>query len=303
MTLEGVKSGKLDIPIRALLYGVEKIGKSTFASEAPNPIFLCPDDGATELAISRFPEPTSWQDVLDACNTLLREEHAYKTFVLDTVDWVAPLVHKHVIDNALPDKQGIRPRSIDEVGGGYGKGTNAAIDVWRILLAKLSEIRTKRNMHIVLLGHAVVKAFKNPEGDDYDRYELKMSRGEAGLLKEWCDAVLFAKHELFTVEKKRKVRGISDGARYMYTQWCPAYDAGNRYNLPDKMPLDWAAFWEAKVLGQSAVPADIEQEIYSTVGDDKALVERAQKAIGLCAGDPAKLARLLNKVRTEVQGE
>jgi hypothetical protein len=209
-----------------------------------------------------------------------------------------------VVANALPDKTGHKPRNIDEIG--FGKGANAAVDIWRGLLARLAELRARRGMHIILLGHAVIKSFKNPEGEDYDRYELKLSKVEAGLLKEWCDAVLFAKHELFTVPSganKKKVRGISDGARYMFTQWCPAYDAGNRYNLPDRMPLDWAEFWTAKTTGLGSPEGIIEAEILSLVGENADLLARAQRGLEACAGNPAKLSRLLNKVRAAVQGE
>jgi hypothetical protein len=308
MMLEKIQKGRINKPARILVYGVDKIGKSTFAADAPNPIFLCAEDGSAELDVARLPEPTSFQEVLSFLGALLKEPHEYQTFVVDTADWLAPLIHAEVIAKAPPDKTGRRPVAIDDASLGFGKGINAAVDLWRVLLARLGELREKRGMHVIMLAHAVIKPFKNPEGDDYDRYELKISRAEGGLLKEWSDAVMFAKQELLSVAsqapgaRKVKIKGISDGTRYLFTQWCPAYEAGNRYNLPDRIPLDWDAFWEAKTANTGcATPDAIKAEILQLVDGNDEYTERAATGLAACKDDLVLLTKLLNKVRAAVK--
>jgi hypothetical protein len=300
--LANVTRGKIDAPLRVLLYGVEKIGKSTFASEAPSPIYICPEDGTSSLDVVRFPEPEAWGDVVAAVDELLMEEHGYKTLVLDTLDWLAPFVHRRVVDAAPVGKSGVRATAIEDVGGGYGKGYVAALEHWRSLLARLGQLRAKKQMHIVMLAHARIKRFINPEGDDFDRYELKLSGQEAGLLKEWCDAVLFANYETATLKSKDETRakGVADGARYIHTVRRAAYDAGNRYSLPEQLPLDWTAFWEAVQANKPARADAIAAQIEALVQGNADLESRARVGVEACAGDAETLARLLNKVRATV---
>ena len=180
MSLVGVVQGRVQKPIRALVWGVEGIGKSTFGSNAPSPIFLGAEDGTTELDVARFPEPTSWQDVFDAVTELTTAEHAYRTLVLDTLDWLEPLNWEHVC--AKGDGRGKRIASIEDFG--YGKGYAAALDEWRRLLSAIERLRNTRHMNVVLLAHGWIKPFKNPDGPDYDRHELKLHPKAGGLLKE-----------------------------------------------------------------------------------------------------------------------
>jgi hypothetical protein len=89
-------------------------------------------------------------------------------------------------------------------------------------------------MHIVLVAHTHIKTFKNPEGDDFDRYELKLHIKAGGLLKEWCDDVLFAHYETYAVNRQdeKKAKGFSTGARVVETVRTAAWDAKNRHKLP-----------------------------------------------------------------------
>jgi len=53
--LEQIRTGKQSSPPRILLYGTEGIGKSTFAAQAPNPIFIPTEDGLNEIDCASFP--------------------------------------------------------------------------------------------------------------------------------------------------------------------------------------------------------------------------------------------------------
>ena len=62
--LESIQHGRQPKPPRVLLYGVEGIGKSTFGSEAPQPIFVQTEDGLDEIDCDRFPLATKFDDVI-----------------------------------------------------------------------------------------------------------------------------------------------------------------------------------------------------------------------------------------------
>lgn len=288
MTLTSVVKGRLRKPRRMLVYGTEKIGKSTFASQARAPIFIGAEDGTSELDVARFPEPVGWTDVLDAVHTLTVEDHPYKTAVIDTLDWAEPMCWAYICARG-------KKNSIEDFG--YGKGYTAALDEWRILLARLDDLRASKQMDIILLAHAWIKTFKNPEADDYDRYELKLNNKAGGLIKEWCDAVLFANYETFAVEKGERVRGVSSGARLLYTQRCAAWDAGNRYGLPEVIPFSWTEFETAVQAGTPADSAKLTELLLNIAGELPEQKAHIESAIERANGDGTKLAQLLDWAR------
>jgi len=298
MTIGSIVRTPRSDPMRCLVHGVEKIGKTTFAASAPSPIFICPEDGIPQSlgAVPHFPAPPDgwlWQDVLDAIRALAVGEHDYKTLIVDTLDWLEPLLWRDIC-------QKNKVESLEEVGGGYGRGFAAAVDGWRIFLADLERLRHARGMHVILLAHSWIKAFKDPESEGWDRYELKINNKAAGVVKEWCDAILFAKFEEFANKDARtkRVRGISSGERVLFTTRSAAFDAGNRYNLPDRLPLDWDSFVEAVKAGQPSSPEKLVEAIESnlTILADDVLAPKVRASIEKAAGDAAQLARIHNKL-------
>jgi hypothetical protein len=293
MTLASVVKGKRARPIRCLLYGVEGVGKSTFAASAPSPILVGAEDGTDHLDVPRFPTPTTWTEVLDAIRALTTQEHTYRTLVIDTVDWVEPLCWEFVCN-----RDGVE--NIEAYG--YGKGYVTALDEWRKLLSALERAREK-GMHVILLAHSWIKPFKNPEGSDYDRWELKLHAKAAGLLKEWCDVVLFANHETFAEKDSRtkRVKGVSTGARVIYTSRTAAFDAKNRYDLPEQMPLDWEEFFAAVQSHRPADPKALAAEIKRKADEVGGEVqEKALEFLAQHAEDAGALARLNDKLNAKL---
>ncbi len=235
--IHSIKSGRPPQPIRAIVYGPEGVGKSTFGAHAPDPIFIIPEDGLVNIDVPHF-EPRSWEELKDFIFSLINDEHDLKTLVFDTIDWLEPICHQYVC--RINDKT-----DIDAFG--YGRGHVAALEEFRKLISWLELLRRAKNMHIIILGHSQVKTFKNPIGEDFDRFCLKINEKAAGLFKEWVDVVLFATHETFAVKKtdKAKAKGVSNGARVMFSQRHAGYDAKTRYPIPSKIPLDWGVFWSA----------------------------------------------------------
>jgi hypothetical protein len=295
MTLGNIVTGRVAKPIRAMLYGVEGIGKSTFAANAPKPIFLGTEDGTSELDVARFPEPGTWTEGLDAIQELTTTDHDYKTLAIDTLDWLEPLCWK-----AVCIKGGWS--SIEDAG--YGKGYVAALDEWRIMLARLDRLRQVKKMHVVLLAHSWIKPFKNPEGDDFDRYELKLHAKTGGLLKEWCDVVMFANYETFTKKKSEKDRakGVDAGARVMHSQRRAAWDAKNRYDLPETMPLDWELFAESVAAHKPGEPAFYRARISQLLPNfDEAISAKVEASVTAAGNDAAELARIADKLSGMIQ--
>jgi len=288
MTLANISRGKQERPLRVIIYGVEGVGKSTFASQAPNPVFLCAEDGTSQLDVSRFPSPKTWNEVLEAVKVLTHDEHEFKTLVIDTLDWLEPLCWQHVCQT-----QG--RGNIEEFG--YGKGYVMAVEQWRILLGRLDTLVRTRRMNVILVAHGAVRRVDDPQTGPFDRYRMKVHEKASDVLREWVDAILFARHEVVTIERNGKMRGRSSGARVLHTTWTAAYDAKNRFDLPETLPLAWDEFESAV---RAHVPADAGKlkaelsELIPRLNDP----QKAEKAMREWASDnPARLAQLLDKVR------
>lgn len=273
--------GKIKTPIRCLVYGIEGVGKSTFAASADNPVFICAEVGTNYLDVSRFPTPQNFADIKRYIQELTHEKHEFRTLVLDTLDWIEPLIWDQIIATATYNKRGEKATNIEEVGGGYGKGYEIALTEWAALLRGIDGLQAKTQMDVVMLSHCIIKNFANPEGENFDRYELKLNRKAAGRLKEWADEVLFASYEDCQVKGK----GVSDGTRILRTERRSAFDAKNRTGLPYKLPLSWQAYAAARA-GRPDAKSLIE-EIRSKTADKRIL-----KALENAGEDIPKLLKM-----------
>lgn len=291
MSLANVSKGKIEKPLRVAVYGVPGVGKSSFGAAAPKPIFLCAEDGTSHLDVERFPQPASWQDVQDGVAALLHDPHPYKTLVIDTLDWLEPLCWQRVaLDERVSDIEKIP----------YGKGYAAAVTLWRTLLGRLDTLVRTRRMNIVLLAHAVIKRVDDPQTGPFDRYRIPLHEKTADLIREWVDALLFARHEVRTVERNGKTRGMSSGNRLLHTTWTAAYDAKNRFDLPDTLPLSWEDFEAACKAHTPADPAKLRAEIEELLPrlDDDTRA-KAEKYLAEHGDNAAKLAQLADRVRSK----
>ena len=241
MSLIGsITKGREQQPPRIMIYGSEGVGKSTFASLAPNPVFIQTEDGLSEIDTSKFPLARTFEDVVMQLQAVRDEQHEFGTLVIDSLDWLERLVWDRVCAD-----YGVK--SIEKAGGGYGKGYVHALTYWRQIVSILNDIRSKRGMAVVMIAHAAVERFEDPEHAAYDRYTPRLHKKACSLVCEWVDAVLFASRRLrvdSTTGKAAPV-GADGGERILRTNGSPACIAKNRFGLPTELPLSWAAFVEA----------------------------------------------------------
>lgn len=298
--LHRIHAGKRTVPDRVLLYGVEGVGKSTFAADAPGVLFLAAEEGVAHLDVESI-QPTDYQDVLSILGELATGEHSYKTLAIDTLDWIEPLIWQ-----ACCQSNGWK--SIEDPG--YGKGYTLTVDYWRRLLQSIDTLQAKRGLSVVMLAHASIRPFKNPNGADFDRYEPKLHKHAAALIKEWCRSVLFATHEEFArKDQQGRVKGVSTGRRVVYTTRNAAWDAKNRSNLPAELPLSWADYVAARDRNAPSNPsalADEARALLTELDPDATMRATVAGAIEGAATDAAKLAKIVDRLRSlvaEKQGE
>jgi len=242
ISLGSIKKGGDNKPPRVFLYGVEGIGKTKFGTESPAPIFIQTEDGLVSEKvqhIDRFPVAESWTDIQDAVTALTNERHEFKTVVVDTVDWLEPLIWKHVA--AIN-----RVKTIEDIE--YGKGYLEAVSLWEDFLGAMDYLRGNFGMSIILLGHSDVSKFADPLRDPYDRYVPKLHKKVSPKLKEWADVVLFANYRTATKDtdvgfNKKVTRAVGSGDRVFHTLERPGFNAKNRYDMPSEIPMVEGRMW------------------------------------------------------------
>lgn len=232
-----ITSGKIATAQKVIIYGVEGIGKSTFASKFPNPVFIDTEGSTLHMDVKRTQRPTSWTMMLGQVAYICDHPSEYQTLVIDTADWAETLGINHICAK-------LKINGIEEIG--YGKGYTYLEEEFGRFLNLLQDV-VDRGVNVVLTAHAQMRKFEQPdELGAYDRWELKLEKKTSALVKEWADMVLFAnfKTMVVNVDNQGAVKGknkAQGGQRVMYASHHPCWDAKNRHGLPDEMPFDYAA--------------------------------------------------------------
>lgn len=245
--LANIQRGRAPTPPRILVYGTEGIGKSTFASEAPKPVFVQTEDGLAQIDCDKFPLAAIFDAVIAALTSLRDEQHDYETVVIDSLSGLERLAW-----DVVCKEYGVK--SIEKADGGYAKGYTHALTYWREIVELLSALRNDKGMAVVLIAHARVEKFDDPESSAYDRYSPRLHKHAAALVCEWCDAVVFATRKFRTqsedagFNRKRTIAnaiGKAGGERILRCVGGPSCIAKNRFGIAEELPLSWAAFMAA----------------------------------------------------------
>jgi hypothetical protein len=223
-----ITKGKQTRPQRVVIYGVESVGKTTFAAQFPAPLYLDIECGTAHLDTDRV-EINSWAELNGAIKEVVNTD--YQTVVIDSADWAERLCVEDLLAST-------KKASIEDYG--YGKG-------WVMVAERMSRMLTAldsliaNGKHVVLLAHSKVQRVEPPDlMTAYDRYELKMSKQSSPLVKEWADELWFFRFKTKVVESENgKAKGTGGKQRIILTTHSAAYDAKTRSGLAEELPMEW----------------------------------------------------------------
>ncbi|RDW21015.1 hypothetical protein CWR48_04170 [Oceanobacillus arenosus] len=289
-----ITKGKVAKAQKVILYGPEGIGKSSFAAQFPEPLFIDTEGSTGNMDVARLDKPTSWTFLHQQID-FVKQNRPCKTLVIDTIDWAERLAIDFVTSRANKD-------SITSFG--YGEGFIQLEEEFGKFLNRLSDL-VEIGINVVLTAHAKITKFEQPdEMGAYDRWELKLGNKTtaktAALTKEWGDMVLFMNYKTFSVstdDKGKKHKG-QGGVRTIYSNHHPAWDAKNRHSLPDEFPMDYANI--AHIFNEPAL--NNVQETWSTQQPTQNSVQQAPQQQDQSLIDFNKLKQdMQNKKQAQVQ--
>lgn len=243
-----VITGKIAKPRRCVLYGPKGIGKSTWAAGAPTPIFIQAEEGLDDIGAARLPLLDSWDDEATENNLLgqfswllgVAAERGYRTLVVDSLDGIERLIFARV----AKDKN---VESIEDIP--YQAGYKLALEYWGKFIDCMNYLRNELGMHIVLIAHAKVEKFEDPEQATWDKWNLQLHKNAAPMICQWADEVFFANQKAFvrTTKEgfgKEKARGVGTGERVLRTEERPSHTAKNRVAMPAEIPFPKVGGWD-----------------------------------------------------------
>ena len=162
-----ITRGKIDKAKKIVVYGPEGIGKSTFASKFPDPVFIDTEGSTNDMDVARLPRPTSWAMLLEEIDYVKKTVGLCKTLVIDTIDWAEQLCVDYIC--AKHNKSGIEDF-------GYGNGYVYTKEEFGRFLNRLTDV-IEVGVNVVLTAHAQLRKFEQPdEMGAYDRWELKLGK-------------------------------------------------------------------------------------------------------------------------------
>lgn len=226
-----ITKGKIARAQKVVIYGPEGIGKSSLAARFPDPVIIDTEGGTAHMDVRRIDKPQSWEELLAIVKEVAATPGICKTLVIDTADWAEQLITTYLCNK-------YKQNSIESFG--YGKGYTYMAEEFARLLSSC-DLCIAAGIHVVVTAHAKMRKFEQPdEMGAYDRWEMKLSKQTAPLLKEWCDMLLFCNYQTFVVTSENDTKKAQGGKRVIYTSHHPAWDAKTRIALPEIIDLDYA---------------------------------------------------------------
>lgn len=285
-----ISQGKIQRAQKVVIYGPEGIGKSTLAADFPDPLFIDTEGGTAHLDVKRITFDGSYDDLIETIQACA-EQDVCKTLVIDTFDWTEQICVADILKK-------YRQTSIEAFG--YGKGyTYLAESVEKVLKSLDAVIASGKN--VVLVAHAKMRKQELPdEAGAFDRWELKLSRQVAPLVKEWSDLLLFLNYKTVIVHTDNNTNKAQGGERVIYTTHHPCWDAKNRHGLPDELPLAYKSIASIFGAAQNKLQALMKKDGITEEQIRSAVSEKALHADAPLSSCEDMLIRNWNKIVNKI---
>jgi len=209
-----------------LLYGAGKIGKSTFASQFPDALFLATEAGLNHLEAYQLPI-TSWEDMLEACRLVSDGKHQFQTIVIDTID----NMYRHCADYIC------KKNNVDILGDiGWGKGPAKADNEFFRVVQKLTYLP----YGLVLISHSTTIDYEK-DGIKTTKIVPSLPPKTSPLIIGLVDTILYC--DIMRVRGEGEDKASPRYERVIRTAPSKKYYAGSRTNtLTDTIPLQYDVY-------------------------------------------------------------
>ena len=192
------------------IYGVPKVGKTTFGSQFPGALILAFERGYNALPGVIAQDITTWGEFKQVLRELKKPEvrAAYKSVIVDTVDIAASLCEKYICNQL----------GIENIGDG-GWSTNG----WSKYKKEFEDtFRTISQLGyaVCFISHSTDKTFKRKDGTEYNQMVPTAQRSVNEIVKGMAD--IYACADIVNGERRLILRSldgtVDTGCRFKYIE-------------------------------------------------------------------------------------
>lgn len=288
--------GKQKQPFNVILFGTPGVGKSTWASHAPKPIFLGFEE-TSELEVDRFPIPKNYTEFLSQLEHLTKMPSDYKTVVIDSIDTVERSLHQEIMEK--------EDKPMAKAMGGYGAAyEHASLRLKADVRDRLKYLRDSRGMNVILLGHVMTKTKTDPiQALTYDAHQPNLHAKAQSLFVDWAQCCFFATYVTSPIKdgNSEKVFALGSGKRKLLCEERPGVYAKNRYNMPYEVPFEFSVFlkhYEDFYAGKEPSVDELKSSIAGLLTTkDEALKPKVMAAVEKAGQDQKKLKDILERLK------
>ena len=249
------------------VYGIPKVGKTTFGAQFPGALILAFERGYNALPGVIAQDITTWGEFKQVLRELKKPEvqAVYKSIIIDTVDIAASLCEKYICNQL----------GIENIGDG-GWSTNGWSKYKKEFEDSFRTI-TQLGYAVCFISHSADKTFKRKDGTEYNQMVPTAQRSVNEIVKGMAD--IFACADIVNGERKLILRSL-DGS----------VDTGCRFKyIESEIPFSYDALVEAlnKAIDKEAaetnnkfVTNDRVSEVIAPTYDYDALMVEFQQLTG-----------------------
>jgi GTPase SAR1 family protein len=220
-------------------------GKTTLASTFPDAYYIkTQGEGMPRDAVEPANTATiggqmtedkrQWDEneLFDRLMALVREDHPYKTVIIDSVTGLEDLFVSNILA-VQPDKQ----KTMNAAGKGYASE-------WDTVRAKHGRVRKaaelladRKGIHVVFIAHLDVDRVELPDTDPFSKYALQLNKKTAPIFINNVDVVAFLRQETFVVGDEGHKKAKTSGDRVAVVTMTPSGISKNRLGITEDLPF------------------------------------------------------------------
>lgn len=273
--LDNVSHSSVATGLRIVVSGVEGVGKTTFACNAPDVLLVPLEAGFAGVSVSKVPMLEEFEHVMMLLEEIYEKrklgQFQYKSIVFDSATALERMIHQAVLRSdptyAVGNKKAM---TMESALGGYGKAYTYANELFEKFIKQCDILAVWGGINIILTCHVFAARVVDPTAGEYDTWDLLLhspknqkTYGKREMLTQWADVVGFLHEPIFVTEADGKKgqsmnRGVSaNQGRVLAVTRTPGYVAKNRFGLTNTISVPKVNSWNA-----------LAQEIYQSSGVD-----------------------------------
>src|SRR5574337_560118 len=219
--LDQVSHSSAPTGIRAVLSGVEKVGKTTLACSAPRVLLVPLEQGYGGVSVHKTPMLESFDDLMTLMDEICAKRYAnqfpYQSVVFDSATALERIIHDKVLRTDPTWAKGNKKAlTMESALGGYGKAYQYANELFGNFLSRCDWLATCGNTNIILTCHVFAAKVIDPTAGEYDTWNLLLhspknqkSYGKREMLTQWADLIGFIHEPIFVSEGKTLNKAVS----------------------------------------------------------------------------------------------